>query len=264
MQCLESGTSEEWVAWRKKAKQAKFAYWFTEKFLSWLQNTVNWPNDKLSDGRYYLYNRFIGKTHYLRTGLKPGAWYDMDTRLLHGMFEELVDFIEVEKAWMMVIWDDEKRKKYKMPWWRSTWRVLRWKEWRCPEAGLDHLTWEIGLKFDEEWMDKDDPTYGLPTPQAESAQAQLELYNWWKNIRPSRPDPYDASGWSAHCNAIRERRKNDGEGDDIMSLFSDKNDEERDMSKSASDRLHEIQKQYDDEDTTMMKKLIDIRQSLWT
>jgi len=264
VQCPDAGTSEEWVAWRKAAKKAKFSYWFTEVFLSWLQNAVNWPNDRLNDVRYYLYNRFIAKTHYLRTGLEPGAYHEVDTRIMHGMFEELVDFIEVEKAWMMVVWDDEKAKLYKTPWWRNTWRILRWKEWRCPQAGLDHLAWEIELKYNDEWVDKEDPIYGQPTHQAISAKAQLELYNWWKNVRPLRPDPHDASGWSAYCDLMREKRKAEG-GDDIMSfLGEDKTDEDRAMSKMALDRCGEIEKHYDDEDTAMMIKLVEIRRGLWT
>jgi hypothetical protein len=257
VQCLKSGTSEEWSAWRKEAKKAKFSYWFTEKFLSRLQNIVNWPNDKLTDIRHYLYNRFMSKSHYLRTGLEPGAYHGVDTRLLHGMFEELVTFIEVEKAWMMVVWNKETAKKYKAPY------GLRWKEWRCPQAGLDHLAWEINLKHDDEWVDKGDPIYGQPTSQAIAAQAQLELYNWWKTIRPARPDPYDASGWSKYCDDMRKKRMVDGD-DDILSFLSDRTDEEQAMSKCAATRCEEIEKQYDDEDTNMMCKLVQIRKSLWT
>lgn len=261
---LEAGTSEEWAAWRKEAKKAKFAYWFTDTFLSWLQNVVNWPNDRLNSIRCYLRNRFITKTHYLRTGLEPGQWHEFETRLLHGMFEEFVDFIEIEKAWMMVVWSDEKAKLYKTPWWRNTWRIARWKQWRCPQAGLDHLAWECALKYDT-WIDKDDPSYGQPTHQAIAAQAQLDLYNWWKHVRPARPDPYDASGWSAHCDAMRERRKNEGEeDDDPMALFNDKTDEERASSKLAHERLGELEEQYEKEDTENLIKLVKIRRGLWT
>jgi hypothetical protein len=265
VQCLTSGTSEEWAAWKKEARKAKFAYWFTEKFLSRLQNIVNWPNDKLNEVRQYLYNRFVAKTHYLQTRLDRGQYHEVDTRMMHGMFEELVDFIEVEKAWMMVLWDEEKAKQYETPWWRTTWRMLRWKEWRCPQAGLDHLVWEISLKYDDEWVDPEDPNYGKPTPQAISAQAQLDLYNWWKNIRPCRNCPSDASGWSTYCDLMRERRKQEGEEEDALALFRpDKTDEERAMSKSALDRCAEIEQQYDDEDTRMMVKLVEIRKSMWT
>jgi len=36
------------------------------------------------------------------------------------------------------------------------------------------------------------------------------------------------------------------------------------MSKQARDKTHEIERAYDDEDTIMMKRLIEIRDSLWT
>jgi len=36
------------------------------------------------------------------------------------------------------------------------------------------------------------------------------------------------------------------------------------MSKQALDKTHDIEQTYDDEDTAMIKRLIDIRNSLWT
>ena len=44
----------------------------------------------------------------------------------------------------------------------------------------------------------------------------------------------------------------------------DRTDEERAMSKQALDKTNEIEQAYDDEDAVMMKRLIDIRSSLWT
>jgi len=33
--------------------------------------------------------------------------------LLHSAFDELVNFVEIEQAWMQVVFSDEDRKKYK-------------------------------------------------------------------------------------------------------------------------------------------------------
>lgn len=259
MEPTDSATMKEWSEFHKQdKKQTPFVTWFVEEFLDGLQNFVMWPTDKLWDIRYYLMNRFVTKTHYLRTGLEPGKWYDLDTRLLHGMFEELVDFVEVEKAWMNVAFDSEKKKS--APWWRRILaaRYLILKEWRDPVAGLEHLHWEMALKYDDEWMDKSDPNYGQPTHQAIAAEKQHRLYNWWKNVRPNRPDPYDISGWSAYCDS----KRTPGEG--IFESFEDRTEEERQRSSEMLNRLNEIEKQYDEEDAEMMHLLIDIRQSLWT
>jgi hypothetical protein len=47
-------------------------------------------------------------------------------------------------------------------------------------------------------------------------------------------------------------------------LHEDRTDEDRAMSKQALDVTNEIEQAYDDEDTVMMKRLIEIRGSLWT
>jgi hypothetical protein len=49
------------------------------------------------DLRYYYKNRFVNKTHVLRTEIKPGQWADCDTRLFEGIMLMVVDFIEKEK-----------------------------------------------------------------------------------------------------------------------------------------------------------------------
>jgi len=256
----EAATLKEWREWKKSTKHTSpFIYWFVEEFLDNLQNFINYPYDKLCDARYYIYNRFIDKKHYLRTGLKAGQWYDMDIRLLQGMFTELVDFVEIEKAWHFVIWDREAQGKFHTPWWRKGAYLLRWKPWRCPEAGIEHLTWEITLKNDYEWLPESErqqqSDYETPTPQALDAKEVFELYTWWKNTRPSRPDVYDVSGWSDY---YEKRHK------DIELLFEDKSEEEKSESRAILDKIIVIEKAYAEEDEAMMIRLIKIRHSLWT
>lgn len=220
-------TLEGWDEWRKNARAAHpFRYWLAEELLDKIQNVLNWVPDILYQWKYYFRNRFVIRSNALTASpihVKPGEWCDLSERLLYCAFNELVDFIEVEKAWMMVAWNKELKEKYKIPaTHRSKW--FRWSMWRCKEAGLDYLKWEMGLVDDY----KDSPTFGQPTAQAEAAKAQLELYEWWTTIRPARIDPYDLP--------------ND---DGYRKTF-------------------ELEKQYDDEDTAMLIKLVQIRKSLWT
>jgi hypothetical protein len=86
------------------------------------------------------------------------------------------------------------------------------------------------------------------------------LYTWWTVTYRNRPDPHDASGWSAHCDAMR---LNSG-SDSIFAILSPKNSEDRDASDIAHALLQEIEASYDKEDTDMMIRLIRIRDSLWT
>jgi hypothetical protein len=130
--------------------------------------------------------------------------------------------------------------------------------WRCPDAGIEHLIWASGLKLGEDMgVDKDSEHYGQPTQQAKNAQEILELYRWWKEVYPKRPDAMDASGWTAYCEL---RRKN---GNDFLD-FEDKTPEEAKMSRDALDKSTEIETAYNTEDEEMMIRLIKIRQGLWT
>ena len=85
------------------------------------------------------------------------------------MFDELVNFVEVELAWKNVAWDEEARKKYNTPFYAVGW--FRWRTWRCPESGLDYLKWSQSLMLDESWgIPTDHKDYGQPTRQAQNAK----------------------------------------------------------------------------------------------
>jgi hypothetical protein len=255
-----AGTSKEWRLWKKAAKESHpIRYWIVEEGLDYAQNFVNWPMDKLNDVRYYINNRWVSRSHALTAhprDIKPGAWRDVGNRFLPCLFNELVNFVEVEQAWHHCMWDEAARKRFAVPWYRRSW--LRLRTWRCPDAGIEHLIWASGLKLGEDMgCDKDSEHYGEPTGQAKNAQEILELYRWWKEVYPNRPDAMDASGWTAYCEL---RRKN---GNDFFD-FEDKTKEEAEMSRTALDKSHEIEAAYDKEDEEMMIRLIKVRDGLWT
>lgn len=253
-------TGEGWSEWKREARTKRFVFWFTETFLDSLQTFICWPTDQWKSFLYYIRKRFFLQMHVLKTKLTPGTWYDLDTRILHGLYEEFVDFIEIEKAHMHVICDPKACAKYKPPFWYLH-SSLRFKTWRSAGAGLDYLTWEMSLVNEYEWMSDEEQKaqsdFGLPTYQAVNAKEQLDLYNWWKVVRPARIDPMDASGWSAYCSKKR------GDSDDILSILSS-TDEERIQSRPILVKMAKIEQQQDDEDTEMLIRLIKIRKHLWT
>jgi hypothetical protein len=171
------------------------------------------------------------------------------------LFNELVDFVEVESAWSHIAWGDkEARAKYNPPFWASGW--FRWRTWRCPEAGLDHLDWAMTLT-NTDWCDKDDPNYGKPTGQAIRAREIKELYIWWTQTYRNRPDPYEVSGWTEYCEKAREL--NGGK------LFGGKSTPElKKLSDKSHKLLQKIETAYEKEDEAMMIRLIKARDSLWT
>lgn len=219
-------TMKEWRDFDRNQKHNFPLQENIEDFLSWLQNVVLFPSDVVYTIRCYIRNRFIDKIHVLQTDLEPGQYYDYDSRLLHGMFNSFVQFIEHEQT-------------------------------------LENLKWELTLTNEYEWLcdeeAKQQPDYGKATPQAISAQEKLALYTWWKETRPARVDAYEASGykdWSS---------KNRNEEDGMWSTLIDDEDTEKQETRSTLfKKWREIDDQYDKEDEDMMIRLIRIRQTCWT
>lgn len=251
-------THSGWKKWRAEAQaRHPVRYWLADEGLDYLQRFFYYIPDRLYAIKYYINNRWVTKTHALTASpsdIARGEWRDVGSRFLPCLFNELRDFVEVELAWWHIAWEgSEFRKKYNPPFWAAGW--FRWRTWRCPQAGLDNLEWQMNLTND--WLDDDHPDRHKPSRQAETAKEILELYKWWTETYPNRPDPMDASGWSDYCEQIRES------GRDFLD-FEDRTDQEREQSGRALDLSNEIEDKYNKEDEEMMIRLIRIRHALWT
>ena len=269
---IESGTSEDWKRYKKESKEkAPFIHWLTDKGLDKIQSFIYWPIDRIWDLRCAINARFFDKYHSLPTGLNKWEYHEVDSRLLHGMFQTLVDFIEIEKAWMNVIFgQDENQKKFGYKWYEMN----QWLNWfmtdrRHPESGINYLQWEMSLIKDDDWYGQNEENiaeakakgeYGQMTAQGESAKEQLALYTWWKETYLKRPDPMEESGMSEYF------KNKQSKYDDEDALFSYENDseEERKTWEIVSAACHKIESDYEKEDEEMMIRLIKIRSHLWT
>lgn len=160
----------KWDEWHNNQKtQRPIRYWLSDTLLNKVQDILCFPLDVYYTIRVYIRNRFFDKIHYLHTGLKPGEYYDLDHRILHGLFNELVDFVELELSHLSK-WDD--KKKYKFV------------NGRCKEAQDDYFKWANNLKQN-----------GKLTQQAKGSRKIKELYEWWKYDRPNRKNPYSDSNF---------------------------------------------------------------------
>jgi len=256
----EAKTSEGWDEWETRAKSAyPVRWWLAEEGLDHLQKIVYFIPDKLYALKYYINNRFVTHTHRLTAhprDIKPGEWRDVGNRFLPCLFNELVDFVEVELAWWHLAWSPEERPKYNMPWWAVGWWRVR--TWRCPQAGLDNLEWQRQLRWKEEEVGADFKGLGELTPQAVKAQEILDLYTWWTTTYRNRPDPYEASGWSAACEASRQA--NGGK----LSWSTPKDPVLKKAQDKAHKLLQKLEADYEKEDEAMMIRLIKVRHGLWT
>lgn len=239
-----AATSQGWCEWTK-SNEKNIGYWITEEGLDYLQDFILFIPDVYRHIRIYITNRFIDKPHYINTKLEKGHWYEIETRILNGLFEMLVDFVEVEKAHMQQISDYYKENEEKNPRLRLFHRRVKFNT-PSREDGLKYLDWEIQLGEES-------------SIQADTAKIIKELYLWWKDKRTSRIDPMDESGWSAH------RDKEEKSGNGIFGCHSDeKTEAEQEETRIIMDKLHELEKAQEQEDTDMMIKLIEIRKQCWT
>lgn len=255
-----AATTDEWNAWHKAAKVKRFRYWLAEDGLDYLEDFIFWPRNRINDLLHYFDNRWITKTHAMTSTLKRGQWYEFETRLLHSSFDELVNHVEIDQACMHVACsEEEKYKKYTTRWYRAMHRMGLW---RNAEAGLEYLAWAAGLKNDE-YVDENDPSFGQPTQQALAAQETIALYRWWKEERPKRPDPMDASGWSEYCDEKQKAAEARG-GDSWIGSDMHESEESYDKSRKFHDAYRKIEQEQEDEDTAMLIRLVKARGSLWT
>jgi hypothetical protein len=257
-------TADGWDLWTAGAKaKHPVRYWIAEEVLDKVQNFICWPLDKIYNIKYYINNRWVTRTHALTAhsrDIKPGQWQDLGYRFLPCLFNELQDYVEMELAWFHLAWENkQQREKYNAPFWATGW--FRWRTWRCPQAGLDNLAWQMGIKADESYgLNPGDKGYNEPTQQAKNAKEILELYKWWTEVYRNRPDPHDASGWSEYCERKRQEFPNSS-----MGLFRETNNAElKKLGDRALKLSQKIEMQYEREDEQMMIRLIKIRNSLWT
>ena len=137
-------------------------------------------------------------------------------------------FVEIEKAWMQAIFAED----YKKPWY--PFKRFRNKEW-----GLKYLEWEMTLTGEDQ-----NPS------QANAAEEITNLYNWWTIQRPTRMDPYD----------LMDDKLFPPDRNFIDMLSSERTVDQMQVCQQIDD----LEKQYDDEDTEMLIRLIKLRGSLWT
>lgn len=245
---------EGWDSIQQIAKAAHpLRFWIAETLLDKIQDVVMFPSDTYYNIKYYIENRWVTRTHCLSAtskDIKPGEWCDLGYRLLPCLFNELVEFVEVELAWSHVRWSEaEDRAKYDVPWFHL-------RSWRCKQAGLDHLEWASNLVYDESCGVKPgDPAYGTLTPQALGAIEILDLYKWWTEDYPNRVDPIDESGLSTF---YEEEDATHG------SLFGKRDDKYYETVKPLLKNSYDIEQEQFDKDTEMMIRLIKVRDRLWT
>jgi hypothetical protein len=185
-----AATSKGWDDHHRDFKEnAPLRYFFNETLSDvWCKYWL-WPVwNPIRDRYYKMYNRFAPHRQYsiVKTDLDRGEYYDKDTLMLHANFAILVDFVEVEKAWMEYICHSDKYPK--IHFWQKPF-------FRNREMGMTYLNWECDLD------DPTSPNYSIQSnqkpwdkghpSQAEAARQTKRLYLWWKDDYSKRKDPWE-------------------------------------------------------------------------
>lgn len=239
-----SGTG--WRLFRKEFEEKAPIRYFIRHTL-WKK--VVWPiKYRLRRITEWFVYRFIDKYHVLDTGLKPG-YHSIDEQILHVNFNLLKDFVEIEVGWKYLCFHPEEDPNRENFFYRHFRMVRRWKNVnsRWTEFGIKHFKWETTLD------DPSLPPHEQSIEQAQTAREVLALYNWWTVQRPSRKNveitQYDHQGLGTL--AILDATFNRTAADYIKH-------------KEDMDRQAELEKEWDEEDTEMLVRLMKIRRSLWS
>lgn len=197
----------------------------------------NWLGSAYHSVERWIAYRTYDKYHVVKCdGLKPN-YHELETRLLHSAFGLLKEFVELQCA--QANFDDA----LPVP---------------SRESGMIYLDWASKLTFDKDYgMALDDPRYNQLTPQAEAAIKTRALYLWWVDERPNRRDPWVVSGYQdCDCEKLELVP-----GRDAYRMVECQHSNAQ---HEAYAKINALEEQYDAEDTTMLKRLCDLRRALWT
>lgn len=197
--------------------------------------------------------------------LEPG-YYDKDTLLLHSCFDLLVDYVEVECAYLNLYFNDDLDKKFSW-----TERVLFKLFGYLSKSNRVYYGIKTLERYDE--MLKDPQVFSCPEEveqlkqQKETDLNVLKLYIWWTQVRPERPEPGEASGWDKWCDehTMRETyRFVDADVPGCKRMECLLSEEEQNKQSKILDDLHQMEHNQYEQDTEMLCQLMKIRGSLWT
>jgi hypothetical protein len=191
--------------------------------------------------------RTVSKYHIVNTQLEPG-YHEVDTRMLHASFELLVDYVEIECANMVGVADKGKLAPNSIRGWKDKHlpSIMKVKEFRSRELGIQHLQWETTLNAAE--LNE----YERSPQQAAKAVQILILYTWWKDVYPNREEVPHPDRESVHFLEFLSKK------------WKKKNPEASAKIEAWSRSVYEQELDWDKEEEEMLIALMKIRKGLWT
>lgn len=200
--------------------------------------------------------RTYDKYTIVKTRLKPG-YYDKDQIMLHACFALLVDFVEIELAFIRAIGDKLSQKRINENFIKRLLFVLEslFSSKRNEKLGRAYLDEMINCR--NGYIDGDDYWVKIK-----------ELYEWWKDKRPQRKDPLETTGFSAYLQSLKEKYGDiyylSSTNSRTLELKSFLNTEEDNKFLDLALKAELLEESNDSEDDEMLLKLCRLRRFLWT
>ena len=182
-----------WETWnRRMPREHPIGWLITEQIPRAMECVVGFFVDPLITLKQKYVMRYVTRPHLINTGLSCSREHDFKIKFLHGLFSELTYYVEVVLANRWTVWSVPLQEKYGYPKWRRHWWA-RWRQWRCAEAGLDGIRWQINTDLLPGMV-----TTGTRSESAaEKAREVIILYSWWVHIRPQRRTSWAEAGLEA-------------------------------------------------------------------
>jgi len=239
----EAATMEEWDKWNNTARQNKLKWFLADTVPTWFAVTFQY---RYENAISKLKSKYIRKHNLIKiNSLKDDEWYDTDTRMMHGMFQLLVDFVELEKSHMQIMLFEDNPPRY-----------MRKAKYRSAEMGINYLDWEISLSKEEGELN-----------QSKNAKQIKELFVWWKYDRPTRIDPMDVKGsmgmsTNEFYSDMHDDKNDNGKVSSKFVQIDRRKDKEPELYKSVNTAYDDADVNYKKEDEQMLIELVKLRKSL--
>ena len=233
----------KWDKWAIKAQKNKIRWFFIETLPGFSYRFV-WAYERTVRQLKY---KYIWKCNLIKIhSLKATEWYGVDDRLMHGMFQLLVDLVEFDKANSQIVWSEDDVPRYMMK-----------ANYRNPEMGIKRLNWEISLSEEEGGLN-----------QAKNAKKIKALYIWWTITRVNRTELIDIKGSTGFSTNeyYGDMRSNKSKDFAVTchEIASNKGDKDQELYESVNKAYDDAKVEYEKEDDKMLLQLVKLRRHLWT
>ena len=197
--------------------------------------------------KYWYREKFTRTTIKITT--LHGGWWDTDAKLLHANFQLLTDYVEVELANMYDVCDLTNH--------------------GSPGAKTPREKGEAYLLHIDARQEDDGTSWAKETAEHYKEQKEkelkvLELYRWWKDVRPARIEVYDTPEYKSFETFEPFHFEDLNDGSKCSRMVTNTTDARYPDYRDMMEKSRQQDADWENEDTERLIQLIIMRHNLWT